>query len=59
MRSFANEGERPPRLEVAAAAVAVGYSAGYAAGAGNETQQLVGCAVVAALAWLWEKWSQR
>jgi hypothetical protein len=59
MRFRTAEGERPPPLEVLAATAAVGYSAGYAAGAGNQAQQLTGYLVVTALAWTWQKWTNR
>ncbi|MFE1559599.1 hypothetical protein ACFW6V_32005 [Streptomyces sp. NPDC058734] len=48
--------ERPPRFEMFVAAVAVGYAAGYTAGVGNETQQVLGFATVTAIGWLWDRW---
>lgn len=38
------------------AAVAIGYAAGYTAGIGNETQQVLGFVTVTVIAWLWDKW---
>ncbi|MFH9135052.1 hypothetical protein [Streptomyces sp. NPDC017524] len=48
--------ERPPRLEMFVAAVAVGYTAGYTAGVGNGAQQALGFVTVTAVAWLWDRW---
>ncbi|MFD8159704.1 MULTISPECIES: hypothetical protein [Streptomyces] len=56
MRVLLAEGERPPRLELFVAAVAVGYAAGYSAGVGTQAEQVIGCATVAAIAWVWERW---
>ncbi|MDH6138246.1 MULTISPECIES: hypothetical protein [Kitasatospora] len=52
------EGERPPRLELLAAAVAVGYTAGYGVAAGNAIAQAIGAAVASGIAWLWARWRQ-
>ncbi|MDV9171036.1 hypothetical protein R6V09_12935 [Streptomyces sp. W16] len=50
-----SEGERPPVFESLAAAVAVGYTAGYNAGSGSVTWQAVGAVVVSIVGWLWAK----
>ncbi|MFI1866924.1 hypothetical protein [Streptomyces jumonjinensis] len=56
MRIHSIGSEWPPRFEMFVAAVAVGYAAGYTAGVGNEAQQLLGFATVAAIGWLWDRW---
>ncbi|WP_439943433.1 hypothetical protein [Streptomyces sp. BBFR115] len=55
MPPASSEGERPPVLESLAAAVAVGYTAGYNAGNGNTAWQLVGAVIVSVISWLWTK----
>ncbi|WP_037973527.1 hypothetical protein [Streptomyces sp. NRRL WC-3742] len=56
MRLTSTKSHRPPRLEFLVAAIAAAYTAGYTAGVGNDTEQMVGAAGVAIIAWLWERW---
>ncbi|MER8086485.1 hypothetical protein ABTZ57_15385 [Streptomyces sp. NPDC094048] len=55
MPPAASASERPPVMESLAAAVAVGYTAGYNAGSGNLAWQMVGAVTVSVVTWLGTK----
>lgn len=52
----ADSSDKPSRLELVVAAVAVGYTTGLAAGVGTELEQTAGVVTTTAIGWLWEKW---
>ncbi|MGW5368275.1 hypothetical protein ACWES4_08325 [Streptomyces sp. NPDC004011] len=56
MQNVLPERERPPTYEILVAAITVGYGAGYNAGVGNETEQVLGGVIVMAITWFWARW---
>ncbi|TMU93678.1 hypothetical protein [Streptomyces sp. DASNCL29] len=56
MQGVLPERERPPSYEILVAAITVGYGAGYSAGVGSETEQVLGAVVVMAITWFWAGW---
>ncbi|QTD99657.1 hypothetical protein [Streptomyces cyanogenus] len=56
MQGALPERERPPSYEILVAAISVGYGAGYSAGIGGETEQVLGAVVVMTITHFWARW---